>query len=464
MTIYSSSLVRRNPLIVARASSAAPDDLSTKGLTTCANCGARLVSEYGAIPWCERCELGLDVYVARPDASWLERRVGAIAFRIAYRMTVSMFRGLVGRPHRRPGWSWARAIVIVASVALYLLVATMVGVGGWLLLHDFPSPTIVLGVLLVGIAAVLAPRFGRIGASDERLTREEAPALHAFVDRVAAAIGAPAPHAILVGSEFGAHSGSVGMRRQRVLWLGLALFGALPPQQRVALLAHQLGHFVNGDVRRLGLTQPALTTLGKLSGAFAAPTTGMRDPLTGRSPLSLAAMELASLPRASSLAGLSGFVSQVLSAGFSAVHMVASAATLQDSQRAEYFTDQRTAHIAGTAPTAAYLNVLLGGPVTASVIARSARSGETERGWRTELAVLMDRQAARISRLRQLSIRREMSLFASHPPTGLRAQLVEQAEWRDPTLGLTQDESDRIDAELSRRYQRCRRDIATSGV
>jgi hypothetical protein len=206
MTINSLGLVPRNPLIVRHASSAVPDDLSTKDLGACANCGARLVSEYRAIPWCERCELGLDVYEARPDASWLGRRVGAIAFRIAYRMTVSLFRGLVGRSQRRPGWSWARVMVIVASVAFYLLVAAMVGVGGWLLVYDFPSPTIVLGVLLVGIAAVLAPRFGRMGASDERLTREEAPALHAFVDRVAAAVGAPAPHAIVVGSEFGAHS------------------------------------------------------------------------------------------------------------------------------------------------------------------------------------------------------------------------------------------------------------------
>ena len=357
-------------------------------------------------------------------------------------------------------------MVIVASVVFYLLVATMVGVGAWLVLHDFPSMTIVLGVLLLGAAAVLAPRFGRIGASDERLTREEAPALHTFVDRVAAAVGAPAPHVIVVGSEFGAHSGSVGLRRQRVLWLGLALFGALPPQQRVALLANQLGHFVNGDVRRLGLTQPALTTLGKLSGVFAAPTGGwtMRDPMTGRSPLSLIAMEMASNPRASSFAWLTDFVSQVVGVGFAAVHMVATTATLRDSQRAQYFADQRTAQVAGTASTAAFLNVLLGGPVTASVIARSARSGETERGWRAELAVLMDRQAARITPLRQLSVRREVSLFASHPPSGLRAQLVEQADWRDPALGLTQYESDRIDAELSRRYQRCRRDIAASGV
>ena len=104
MTIDSSSLVRRNPLIVRQASSAAPDDLSTEGLATCANCGARLVSEYGATPWCERCELGLDVYEARPDASWLERRIGAIAFRIAFGRPRHCFARLsVGRSAVRAG-------------------------------------------------------------------------------------------------------------------------------------------------------------------------------------------------------------------------------------------------------------------------------------------------------------------------------------------------------------------------
>ena len=296
-------------------------------------------------------------------------------------MTVSLFRALVGRSLRRPGWSWARATVIVASVAFYLLVATMVGVGGWLLLHDFPSMTIVLGVLLVGTAAVLAPRFGRIGASRRASlpARRRPRCMRSF-------IGSPQPSVRRLpmrsssGREFGAHSGSVGMRRQRVLWLRLALFGALPPQQRVALVAHQLGHFVNGDVRRLGLTQPALTTLGKLSGVFAGPISGWRTPLsdamTARAPYSLAAMEVVSARRSSGLfERLIGFVFQVLSAGFAAVHMVATAATLRDSQRAQYLADQRTAQVAGTASTAAFLNVLLGGPVTASVIAQKRPLG-----------------------------------------------------------------------------------------
>ncbi|WP_328822533.1 M48 family metalloprotease [Micromonospora rubida] len=58
-----------------------------------------------------------------------------------------------------------------------------------------------------------------------------------------------------------AYATAVGPRRRRVLCLGLPLWGSLPAQERVALLGHELGHFVNGDPRRSLLT-PAFTMLG----------------------------------------------------------------------------------------------------------------------------------------------------------------------------------------------------------
>jgi len=62
--------------------------------------------------------------------------------------------------------------------------------------------------------------------------------------------------------------------------------------------------------------------------------------------------------------------------------------------------------------------------------------------------------------LRQRSIRHEASLWADHPPAGLRARLLEAAPLTEPVLVLSDAESARIDAELAARYQRCRRTIA----
>jgi heat shock protein HtpX len=73
-------------------------------------------------------------------------------------------------------------------------------------------------------------------------TREEAPTLFAVVDRVASAVGTRAPRVIAVGSNYNAAVSAYGLRRRRVLYLGLAMWGVLTPQQLVALLGHELGH------------------------------------------------------------------------------------------------------------------------------------------------------------------------------------------------------------------------------
>ena len=44
--------------------------------------------------------------------------------------------------------------------------------------------------------------------------------------------------------------------------------GSLTAGERVALLGHELGHFVNGDPRRGLLTQPALTMLASAADLF----------------------------------------------------------------------------------------------------------------------------------------------------------------------------------------------------
>ncbi|WP_309114375.1 hypothetical protein [Saccharothrix sp.] len=65
--------------------------------------------------------------------------------------------------------------------------------------------------------------------------------------------------------EFNAGASDHGLRRRRRLVLGLPLWGVLEPQQRVALPAHEMGHFVNGDPTRGIATSPALVTPGVLA-------------------------------------------------------------------------------------------------------------------------------------------------------------------------------------------------------
>jgi hypothetical protein len=157
--------------------------------------------------------------------------------RLAVRLTARQYAALPGRPVGRPGWDGTRIVLLAAALVLLAGVAGLAGLGGYLIVDDFPSYRIMAGVPLVLLAVALRPRFGRLGDPHGRLDRERAPSLFALVDRVAAAIGAPPVQAIVVNPRFNASAGAVGLRRRRVLHLGsilsvrdeTSLFASHPP-------------------------------------------------------------------------------------------------------------------------------------------------------------------------------------------------------------------------------------------
>jgi heat shock protein HtpX len=457
---------------------AAPGTAETTG---CPRCGAALVSLDRETPWCEHCLWNLDAYDPAPFATWWQRRSGAFTHRIAYRLTMAQFRELGGRAngggHRDPGedgcidplpvghpapgtvgrmrqirrWGRARFVAAAFAVLFYGLIAAIGAAGVWLIRLQFPNPmTIILGITVLVIALYLCPRVRRLPKDVETLTPEQAPALHALVARVAAALGTPCPTIVGVVPWFRAYTMAVGLRRRRALVIGLALWGGLEPQQRVAVLAHEMGHFAHGDIRRGPLIEPAMTSLARLSVLLNADRRlhAHEPPLMGLAAVIYPVVEWAL---------------RILSSLLYAAHLGVLAILLRDGQRREYLADQRAADLAGTRALAQVLDLAVSS--VGSVVASRARDLQTYPGWRVAVqSVLRSENRQRMRRLRQRSVRRDASLWASHPPTGLRAWLVEAEPWRDPTFVLSAAESDLIDVELEGYYQRARRDLAQSGV
>jgi heat shock protein HtpX len=65
-----------------------------------------------------------------------------------------------------------------------------------------------------------------------------------------------------------------------------------------------------------------------------------------------------------------------------------------------------------------------------------------------------------LPRLHQLSIRDHASLFASHPPSGMQARMIESRPVQVPAVVLSEADSLRIDQELATAYEAARRDLA----
>ncbi|MFC7480781.1 M48 family metallopeptidase [Luedemannella flava] len=182
-------------------------------------------------------------------------------------------------------------------------------------------------MVLILLAIELRPRLGRLSAADRRLTRTQTPTLFGLIDEVAGAVGGPVPDVVVVSEQVNASAGVVGPGK-RVLVLGLPLWAVLPAQHRVALLGHELAHFVNGDVRRLPLVRVATTTLGGLAGLLRFPEL---DGTVG--PVAWLVRGLAWAARSTVLA----------------VHLVLVWIGLRDAQRAEYRADEVAAEVAGSA-------------------------------------------------------------------------------------------------------------------
>lgn len=364
-----------------------------------------------------------------PELVWrgLDRR----AHRLAYRLTMD--------PSRTGGR--ARLLLLAASVLLLAATAGIAGLGAWIIYTTWLSLATVFGVLLLLLGYVLRPRLGRLDPDADRLEPGSAPAFFALLRRVADATGAPMPDVVLVDSRLNASASAVGLRRMKVLTIGLPLWAVLAPQERVALLGHELGHFVNGDVRRGPLTGVATRTLGELSLIFrpGAPS--------GDSLLMMAADMLA---RA---------VLRVVHSGTVAAQVLLVWLSMRESQYAEYLADDLAARAAGTEAAVSFFDLLARSETLDMYVRRDARAGLSPAAARASVAEL--RVADPV--VRQRSIREEVSMFASHPPSGLRARRITQLPPAAPAVPLTDADDTAIDAELDRRHASARREIAIGG-
>ncbi|SDY15613.1 Zn-dependent protease with chaperone function [Micromonospora pattaloongensis] len=399
-----------------------------------------------AVPWCPRCEWNLDRYEPkrhRPEFGWqwIDRRTHGLA----YRLTRQQFTALAQRPLEQGGLGPARIVTVTASVLLLAAVALLAAAGGWLLVaYRFPGLNMLVGIVALAVAFTLRPRFGRLDPELEVLTRERAPALFRLIDEVATVIGAPTPDIVALDEgRLNAYATCVGVRRRRVLCLGLPLWGSLPPQERVALLGHELGHFVNGDSRRLLLTQPAFTML-----ANAADLVRPVDTVRGAGLLEMVGALLAHVVQATMARLLFG------------AHLLLLWVALRDTQRAEYLADEMAARVAGSAAAASLSDSFLLADVIDMLVRRDARAGHGPARWRRTADEARAANAGQLPLLRQLSIRDDVSLFATHPPNGLRARMITERTWREPAVALTEPRAAQIDAELSREYERTRRALA----
>lgn len=397
---------------------------------SCPECGAETPVGEGLSRWCDKCNWNVEPYT-RDEESFLARQYAQIGRRRGARILQKLVAAPVDA--LKPRLTASKVTALCVAIAVHGSSLVVFGLGLLLIVNYFPHVlAVALGIALCGLAWFLLPSFGKL--PDDVLPQSEFTALYTLVNDVARELSGQPINNIVVDETFNAGYATVGWRRIPVLWLGLPFWMSLRPQERVALLGHEIAHGVNGDSTRGGVIGTALHTLDTwiaLLRANAFPSTEASDVF------SRAATWALSLP----IAALQTFLAHLL---------------WYDKQKAEFLADYLGATVAGTPATiGALTKTSLSGHFDDFLLRRiysSTQSGQQVlEQFREKIAELPEREMERVRRAAKLEGAR---LDSTHPPTVHRMAFLLAHEVSKPRLVADDATVRSIDLELQRLEER----------
>lgn len=398
----------------------AAETLRPRAAYTCPACGWSGEFETRFPAWCLSCTYGADPDFPEQPGFWKRRREAA-----ASRRNARLFARLVSAAQLRPTGPMRVTVIGVAVLIHVTTLALFLGGLTLLLLPPVDSPWVVGGPAMMVLAWAVRPRVARLRKDARLITRADAPELFGLLDEMTALMGAEPMIGATVNTWCGAATQVFGLRRRRVLRIGIPLWEVLGPQERVALLAHELAHSVNSDAEYGLVVLGALHTVGKWY--------AVAHPLTRLSP--------AHRPRIRSLVDL------VLPIHL--LHRGATAMLRRSKPRAEYLADHLAAGIASTDATCALFERTVTAKAATAVLTDALKARVPSHPWRIvrDYAAALPEHERR--RLALLGERQEVCVDSTHPPTHLRIRMLRERPALPARVVLGAERAAAIEAELA---------------
>ena len=406
-----------------------PDQAPPVETIRCPECGAEIPREPRWVTWCERCDWNL---AGAPEPTTAAGKAGR-AQRRAQERGRRLYEEMLTAGGENRGRETARVMTYVFAVLLHLPALALALAAVLLVTRTgFDIPAIALAAGLLALAFVMRPRFGRVPKGKPVARRRDAPSLFALVDEISNSLGAHSVEWIAFEMAFNCGTGLVGLRRRRLIVIGLPLWTVLSNAERVALLTHEVAHDINGDLAHGLVVSSALQILSSLVRML---TPGVR------------------LMRSSSaLVAFAEEIGELLLLGLRGVCLLGLRALLRyrnrASPRAEYLADQISAPVAGRdAAVAALDKMYLEAPALAS-LKLSALRGEPD------LWERLDREIDSIppkerERRRRLGRREGHQVDETHPPTAFRIDVLSKLPPNSPSIVISDERAAQIDREIA---------------
>lgn len=302
---------------------------------------------------------------------------------------------------------------------------------GW-----FAYTGIILGWLVV-LTTLTGP--DRLPPDVRLLAEAEQPWAHRLVRDLAGAVGVRPPRLIGVSTELNDYALSVGLRRRRVLVIGLPLWTLQDEDERLAALAHELGHFRARDTARGWLTSLARDVLVR---GYTLVHPG-RVPYASAGDLIVHQVGIGGMPVGSMgfLGRLTDYVRAALAWPLGALVVLFDRLEANSRQHREYLADRRAALVTGSAAMASAIRLDLMGIDTA--LGSAALRGEDPFDYLTRRRSDQGLRRALISR------HQAHRADATHPPDDLRVSLLEMQTIPPEPSGEIRDALVGADRELT---------------
>jgi Zn-dependent protease with chaperone function len=399
-------------------------------VTNCPQCGHQIRVERRYVTWCDRCDWNVD---PTPPLD----HTPAWRLRLEHKLADALYRELETGGIHRPGWDAARiaAHVLSALILLLPLIGFLTGVA----LLVFYRPlwfSILLALLAFAMSFAFRPRAGQLPQDVHLVDRDRAPTLYAVLDEIATAVGTRKVTAVAVSAEANLSYLQIGWRFRPVVVIGLPLWTSLGPQERVAVLAHELGHGRHGDAVSGWLVGSAWSVLDGLRETFSEQHLDRVKREVGYEDLTGATL-------------LSRMLNSSIGVLVRGIAWLLERLGLRSNQRAEYLADRKAGEIAGSEATVHALQRGLLADASYRAMERALR-------FPTEIAPLEavrravnEVPAREIERHVRASRMRETRTDSAHPPTYLRVRLLRTRPASTAQVVLGIDRSRAVDHELA---------------
>jgi hypothetical protein len=398
------------------------------GLSHCPQCDHELPADPRYVTWCDRCDWNVDPHPEHHQvAAWQQRQQQSL-----YR---DWERGAVTRPG-----SWA-ARAAAYTVSVPVLLVPFAGLLGGVALLIFYRPlwfSGLLAVIALVIGAAFRPRPQELPPDAQPVSPTDAPQLYAVIDDVGRITRTKLTGVYLhTGPAIG--YARITWRFRPVLAIGTSYWTALEPQERVAVIAHELSLARSS---RLALTIAAARHV--LTGLIASFQPGPLDEARHDEAQRVLPSHAGGVISAQDDVIVNYYLTKLANLVFGPAARLYLAVfqrvTLRPTQYAVYAADRQAAHLAGTQATVHALEKALLADTGFRALERALRYNRDADPTSAARRAVTEVPARELDRRIRLTRR---CGTPDVPPTYLRLQLLRQSSTQ-PQVVLTADLDDEL--------------------